>query len=284
MSVNINDHLELNGLLTTVSSTLRASQILNANFESSSELGRELLAKLNLWYSSLPENFRLPNWNKSVHGLAPYPTSIHFAYLLLVVYVYRAMLRPMARSSSPPMIFDLEEMATSPLPVDDSILDFTDTSMLESLPDVSMPDVYCNCEITLHAAEKCATILVNFTRRLTPSDFAGFWYSCEFNHATSNSLVFAHYSLGSRIGFAIVSNFLMLLLVQAPNATHAIRGKQLVESWLQVLRCQSQSFPLVKLGLARLDALQWAGLAETFVLPPHVQEVTANANDHRPIV
>lgn len=73
----------------------------------------------------------------------------------------------------------------------------------------------------------------------------------------------------------------MLLLVQAPNMAHAIRGKQLVESWLQVLRCQSQSFPLVKLGLARLDALQWAGLAETFVLPSHVQEVTANADDRR---
>lgn len=78
---------------------------------------------------------------------------------------------------------------------------------------------------------------------------------------------------GSRIGFATVSNFLMLLLVQAPNSAHASRAKHLVESWLQVLRCQSQCFPLVKLGLARLDALQWAGLDATFVLPPHVQEV-----------
>ena len=67
----------------------------------------------------------------------------------------------------------------------------------------------------------------------------------------------------------------MLLLVQAPNELHAVRGKSLVDSWLQVLRCQSQSFPLVKLGLARLDALDWAGLANTFVLPPHVQEVSA---------
>lgn len=68
----------------------------------------------------------------------------------------------------------------------------------------------------------------------------------------------------------------MLLLVQAPNIAHATRGKQLVDSWLQVLRCQSQSFALVKLGLARLDALHWAGLSDTFVLPPHVQEATSN--------
>ncbi|KAJ5897208.1 hypothetical protein N7504_007496 [Penicillium tannophilum] len=241
--------------------TLRASQILNADFDTSIALGRELLEKLNSWYSSLPETFRLPNWSKSVHGQAPYPTSIHFAYLLLVVYVYRAMLRPMARSSDPPMIFDLEEMAaTSPLPVDDPSLDFGDLSGLDAIPDISIPDVSDTSEITLYAAEKCATILVNFTRRLTPSDFTGFWYSW------------------SRIGFATVSNFLMLLLVQAPNMAHAMRGKYLVESWLQVLRCQSPSFPLVKLGLARLDALQWGGLADTFMLPPHVQDIATNAN------
>lgn len=68
----------------------------------------------------------------------------------------------------------------------------------------------------------------------------------------------------------------MLLLVQAPNLAHASRGKQLVDSWMQVLRCQSQSFPLVKLGLARLDALHWAGLSSTFVLPPHVQQATTD--------
>jgi hypothetical protein len=76
----------------------------------------------------------------------------------------------------------------------------------------------------------------------------------------------------------------MLLLVQAPNASHAARGKYLVESWLQVLRCQSQSFPHVKLGLARLDAMHWAGLEDTFVLPPHVQEATANLEEDRSIV
>ncbi|KAJ5278583.1 hypothetical protein N7478_003955 [Penicillium angulare] len=182
--------------------TLRASQILNVDLDSSADLGKELLEKLNSWYSSLPETFRLPNWSKSVDGLAPWPTSIHFAYLLLVLYVYRAMLRPMAQSSCPPMIFDLEEMsATPPIPVDESSLDFTDLSEINYIPDITIPEVSGPSETTLYAAEKCATILV--------------------------------------------------------------------------LRCQSQSFPLVKLGLARLDALQWAGLDDTFVLPPHVQDVIA---------
>jgi hypothetical protein len=195
------------------------------------------------------------------------------------------------------MIFDLEEMAaTSPLPVDDPTLDFAEISGIEPFPEISMSDVSGTGEITLHAAEKCATILVNFTRRLTASDFTGFWYSCRSLHTTHLA---THASLpsagriyirdinnitGSRIGFATVSNFLMLLLVQAPNASHATRGKYLVDSWLQVLRCQSQSFPLVKLGLARLDAMHWAGLEDTFVLPPHVHEATANFEEDRSIV
>ncbi|KAJ5115503.1 hypothetical protein NUU61_001262 [Penicillium alfredii] len=257
--------------------TLRASQFLNANFNTSSDLGRALLEKLNEWYSSLPETFRLPNWSKSVHGLAPYPTSIHFAYLLLVVYVYRAMLRPMARSSSPPLIFDLEDMSATSLPVDEAILDFAEVPELESLPEIEISDEYGTGEATLHAAEKCATIVVNFTRRLTSSDFTGFWYSCTAPIKLDLEIPIADFTFpGSRIGFATISNFLMLLLVQAPNIAHATRGKSLVDSWLQVLRCQSQSFPLVKLGLARLDALHWAGLSETFALPPQVEEVIAN--------
>ena len=132
----------------------------------------------------MPESFRLPNWNKSVSGLAPYPTSIHFAYLILVLYVYRALLRPMARSSSPPLIFDLDEMPTDP-----TALDLDDTSILDSIvmPDLeSFPAVveltdHDTGETTLNAAERCASIVINFTRRLTPSDFTGFWYSCTFS-------------------------------------------------------------------------------------------------------
>ncbi|KAF7169974.1 hypothetical protein CNMCM5623_002498 [Aspergillus felis] len=240
--------------------TLRASQFLSEKFNASHDTGRPLLEKLNGWYSSLPESFRLPNWSKSVSGLAPYPTSIHFAYLILVIFIYRAMLRPMARSSSPPLIFDLDELPTtsadSALVAEDySILDFADLPEIESFPAVELSDDHSTGEATLNAAERCASIVISFTRRLTASDFTGFWYSW------------------SRIGFATVSNFTMLLLVQAPNADRAVKGKHLVDSWLRVLRCQSQSFPMMKLGLTRLDAMHWAGLAQTFVLPQHVQHV-----------
>ena len=175
-------------MLTNYCSTLRAAQYLSEYFTASHDTGRPLLEKLNIWYASLPETFRLPNWSKSVSGLAPYPTSIHFAYLILVVYVYRAMLRPMARSSSPPLIFDVDEMpsTTSTLPVEESsILDFADVPELESFPavDVDLSEVHGTGETTLNAAERCASIVISFTRRLTSSDFTGFWYSCTFYHS-----------------------------------------------------------------------------------------------------
>lgn len=289
-----------------------------------------MLERLNAWYSSLPESFRLPNWSKSVSGLAPYPTSIHFAYMVLVLFVYRALLRPMARSSSPPLIFDLEEMPTNPDPnaganpeldasadvnggpainegEDPPLLDCFDMPEIESFPAVDLTD-HGTGETILNAAERCASIMVSFTRRLTSSDFVGFWYSCkfllplcllklfsaEYNSSPvrlkrypnpsfkSSPPSFQHQepkqrklieNVGSRISFATVSNFLLLLLIQAPNADRALKGKQLVESWLRVLRCQSQSFPMMKLGLTRLDAVHWVGLEQTFVLPGHVAEV-----------
>lgn len=168
-------------------STLRAAQYISENFTASHDTGRTLLEKLNIWYASLPDTFRLPNWNKSVNGLAPYPTSIHFSYLILVVYVYRAMLRPMARSSSPPLIFDVDEMpstTSTTLPMEEStILDFADVPELESFPavDVDLSEIHGTGETTLSAAERCASIVISFTRRLTASDFTGFWYSCAFS-------------------------------------------------------------------------------------------------------
>ena len=136
------------------------------------------------------------HWSKSVSGLAPYPTSIHFAYMILVLFVYRALLRPMARSSSPPLIFDLEEMPTNPDPdppanpeldasADDNegdnppLLDCFDMPEIESFPAVDLTD-HGTGETILNAAERCASIMVSFTRRLTSSDFVGFWYSCRF--------------------------------------------------------------------------------------------------------
>lgn len=90
----------------------------------------------------------------------------------------------MARSSSPPLIFDVDEMpSTTTMPIETSILDFADVPEVESFPavDVDLSEVHGTGETTLNAAERCASIVISFTRRLTSSDFTGFWYSCTLS-------------------------------------------------------------------------------------------------------
>ena len=82
---------------------------------------------------------------------------------------------------------------------------------------------------------------------------------------------------GTRTGFATISNFFMLLLVQAPTKDHALRAKQLVEMWRQALRGQRGGCQLTTLALLRLDGFYWAGLERSFTLPRHVKEALHSA-------
>lgn len=80
-------------------------------------------------------------------------------------------------------------------------------------------------------------------------------------------------SLGTRIGFATVSNFMLLLLVQSPTKDHAVKANRLVHMWRQVLRSLSRSCgELVNLGLVRLEGPHWVGLSGNYYLAQHVKE------------
>lgn len=64
----------------------------------------------------------------------------------------------------------------------------------------------------------------------------------------------------------------MLLLVQAPDFSKAVKAKQLLARWRQTLEHQSRVFPMSSLARVRLVAYYAVGLDETFHLPPHVQQ------------
>lgn len=134
-------------------------------------------------------------------------------------------------------------------------MDFPDLVGIESLPEISISDGHATGEIVLPPP------FGQFHSALDTQRFYGALDSCQ-SHPQCQRLQAHQLTIpGSPIGFATVSNFLMLLLVQAPNIAHATRGEQLVDSWLQGLRYQSKSFSLVKLGLARLDAFIALGCA-----------------------
>jgi hypothetical protein len=92
-----------------------------------------------------------------------------------------------------------------------------------------------------------------------PGDLSAFWFSW------------------CRIGFATVSSFMMLLVVQTPSKEHAVRARGLVDMWRQALvrgHCQ-----MMDLALVRLNGPHWMGLTRNFFLPNHVREAIECTGD-----
>jgi hypothetical protein len=166
--------------------SLRASQKLSVDMGASIQAARPLLERLEAWRSSLAESGRLPDDPvDATSGTAETRASLHFAYHLLVIYVYRALFRPMVQSMTPPQVIDLEE----PI-VFDSSLDLADFNWgapgltnTTPFPAADAPDnsrMKVVEDITRAAAE-CAAGMINRVRRLSFGDLSGFWHSCRSN-------------------------------------------------------------------------------------------------------
>lgn len=244
--------------------SLRSAQCLSSNFSESLHVARTLLQKLKDWYSALPAQLKSHTGHFTIDDPTPQSTStsLHFAYILLEIFIFRALLRPLVRSATPPPLF---EEGTEPLPtmemhhpesfnlVDDYISEIVEAEEIEPVPALEMTR---ETGIgTVKAAENCAAIMLRLVMRMVCSDLSGFWYSWI------------------RIGFATVSSFMLLLVVRvAPSRDHAIRARRLVYMWRQALRSQSKGCDLMDLALVRLDGIHWTGLSRNFYLPRHVEE------------
>lgn len=70
-----------------------------------------------------------------------------------------------------------------------------------------------------------------------------------------------------------MSNFVTLLLVQAPDAARAAKAKSLWKLWLGSLQRQyKHNSPLFMLGLVRLNSWPLADLDKFFEVPAHVSQ------------
>ncbi|OAA46814.1 fungal specific transcription factor [Metarhizium rileyi] len=243
--------------------SLHACQKLADDLQSSIQAAKPLFDQLNAWRASIPA---LEPYKACLSTMrsdtTTYPTTVYFAHLTLVVYVWRALLRPTVRSLPPPPIIEMDQPLHETQPLQDPAFLFEDLSWdFSELPEI---ELHLEEDVTetsatvkeLHqAAQSCAGNLVNFTCQLTSSNFGEFWHSW------------------SRVGYAVVSNFLMALLVQAPSSENALKAKQMLEHWRRVIRDQGKVSPVLTLAMTRLNAFYWAGLSETFCLPQHVQDV-----------
>ncbi|KAL3481316.1 fungal-specific transcription factor domain-containing protein [Aspergillus californicus] len=234
--------------------SLRAAQRLSSDFPESLQTSRGLLRQLQEWLSIIPPPL-IQNENTSNPDLS---TSVHFAYLLLELFIFRALLRPMVRSAPAPRLID--ETETIPFfpdfTVDDYLAQIIDVENVpgDDVPAMTIQNEDKSVPMVLSAAESCAASLLRIITKMEARDMGTFWYSW------------------SRIGFATVSNFMLLLLVQAPSKEHAARAKKLVYAWQHALQSQSRGWDMMDLGLVRLNGLLGMGLKSAFYLPVHVRE------------
>lgn len=116
---------------------------------------------------------------------------MHLSYLTLEMYLYRAILRPLARSLPPPTILpenstyipgiwgtcaDGQTPSISSWMLDELTMD---TIELGQLPGVDFAEFGDAAEVTLNSAEKCAGIIVKFVANLVAKDFDVHWYPCK---------------------------------------------------------------------------------------------------------
>lgn len=166
---------------------MRSAQRLSSNFSESLHVARTLLQKLKDWYSALPVQLK----SYTGHFTTDDPTSqsistsLHFAYVLLEIFIFRALLRPLVRSATPPPLFeeDTESLPSMEMHdpesfnlVDDYISQIVEAEEIEPVPAIEMTR---ETGIgTVKAAENCAAIMLRLVMRMVCSDLAGFWYSC----------------------------------------------------------------------------------------------------------
>ena len=168
--------------------SLKASQRLANDMSTSVQVARPLLEKLEVWrnstagYGHLPDDASDPNSDSSGSR-----SSLRFAYHILVIYVYRALLRPQVQSMTPPHIIDLEE----PIVFDGS-LDLADFDWGVPGPTSTTPFPAATAaddsrtkvvEDITRAAAECAAGTISCVRRFSFGDLSSFWHSCKSSSA-----------------------------------------------------------------------------------------------------
>lgn len=164
--------------------SLRASQKLSVDMTASVQAARPLLERLELWRTSLADQESHSVGQPGVSDAGP-RSSIHFAYYILVIYVYRALYRPMVQPTTPPHIIDLDEpiIVDNPLTFDGFNWDapgLANTTPFPTSNAIAESQAETNEDVA-KAAYACAAGMINLARHLSFGDISSFWYSCKFS-------------------------------------------------------------------------------------------------------
>lgn len=164
-------------------SSLRAAQRLSVNFPESLSTAHSLLRSLKEWYATLPPELKLQTrLFTPVDGTGPKAACLHHSYILLEIFIFRALLRPMVRSALPlPLLEEPESARSFSSVIDDYISQIIDAEEVEPVPGIDTSDGNDQSHAVIKAAENCAATMLRLVMRMTGVDFASFWYSCKLH-------------------------------------------------------------------------------------------------------
>ncbi|RFN42549.1 fungal specific transcription factor [Fusarium flagelliforme] len=159
--------------------SLRASQNLAEDISASVEIAKPLLQSLRTWRESLPMLTSGSSVREmSAGGPERLPSTIYHAYLVLLLYIWRALLRTTVRSSDPPQVIHIQDMSESATNI------FRDFDWgFDYLPAIEVPaneSLGENSTVVIElyeAAISCATSITDFMSSLDYAAYSQFWYS-----------------------------------------------------------------------------------------------------------
>ncbi|OBT66791.1 hypothetical protein VE03_03996 [Pseudogymnoascus sp. 23342-1-I1] len=158
--------------------SLKASQILAEDLPASLQAAKPLFDRLKAWRASIsvPELFPSDQDTNS----QSVPASAFTAYNVLVIYIWRALLRPTVMSSPPPQIIDPHEPLQDPGNfLENFRWDFSNIPGGELYFGENVIQTSPVVRELYQAAQTCAESFVDFVSHLSYTNFAEFWFSLQ---------------------------------------------------------------------------------------------------------
>lgn len=253
----------------TYDSTLRATSTLLQDPDLALNTAKDVCRSLREWHLTISHVSKALSCRGEGLDSA---CELNFAYMLLEILVYRAVLRSLGRRAHAGNV------------VPGGATDGLDghQSTPQQIPEMrNGRTLHAAAEAALCAAENCVNAATNFIAKLTSKDFSGFWHSCKsycrlFARHLSDTDQFA----GTRTGFVTISSFTMLLMIQAPDEKHAKFAINAANSWRSTLKYQSNGYWPIKMAALRLDTMYWLGIENAFVINTDMLKALRQGESH----
>lgn len=265
--------------------TLAASRRCAGDFGTSLSIGKRLLADVRDWKRNLPAHMVAESQPRSSESRDYFhpgsATQIKLACLTLEVLIYRAVLRSIPPAPAP------RNNIPRPAAEERGGPSYAGTQRRQEQEQDDVAPVLETFRGAIDVVQRAST----FAHRLGSYDRNSLFYSCECyslspharliwmaechlgkTSAFTASLIMSRELTGARNSFAVISNFILFLLVQAPTMDLAKEVLALLARWVVMLREQCILFEHMQLGLVRLDAVFRLGMEKALRFPPHVRE------------